>query len=364
MSRPGSTEVATPGRDPHVLWVSTSLATRGGVASFVRTMKETPLWTQWHVRHVATHSDGTVVARSLAYLRAWPALIREFACRPALVHIHMSSYGSFFRKSVVIWLSAALRRPVVLQVHGGEFHLFHASAAAPLQWYIRVSLESAAVVVALGRTWQQRLQVIAPKARIVVVPNSVRLARPVAQPRDGEPVQVLFLGRVEEAKGSFDLLEAWQVAFADRNEAVLTLAGDGDLERARRQITELGLGGSVELLGWVPPEDVPGLLERAHVLALPSHNEGQPMSVLEAMAHGLCVVASDTGGIPDLIDDDCGVLVPVQDRAALAAGLRRAVHDRPSRVRLGQNAWQRIRDEFDVSVASRRFDEIYRSVLQ
>lgn len=364
MSRPGSAETATPGRDPHVLWVSTSLATRGGVASFVRTMKETALWTQWRVRHVATHSDGTIVSRSFAYLRAWPSLIREFACRPALVHIHMSSYGSFFRKSLVIWFSAALRRPVVLQVHGGEFHLFHASAAPPLQWYIRVSVESAAVVVALGRTWQQRLQAIAPKARIVVVPNSVRLERPVAQPGQGEPVQVLFLGRVAEGKGTFDLLEAWHLAFGDRPEAVLTIAGDGELEQARGQIAELGIDRSVKVLGWVPPEDVPGLLERAQVLALPSHNEGQPMAVLEAMAHGLCVVASDTGGIPDLIDDGCGVLVPVGDVAALAAALRRVVSDDKARRSLGGKALQRIRDEFDVAVVSRRFDDLYRSVLR
>ena len=183
MSRPRSAETPAPRRDPHVLWVSTSLATRGGVASFVRTMKETPLWTQWRVRHVATHSDGSVVSRSFTFLRAWPSLLREFACRPALVHIHMSSYGSFFRKSLVIWFSAALRRPVVLQIHGAEFHLFHASAAC------------AAAVVHPGQpwkrqrswwhwvgTWQQRLQTIAPKARVVVVPNSVRPERPVAQP--------------------------------------------------------------------------------------------------------------------------------------------------------------------------------------
>ena len=87
------------------------------------------------------------------------------------------------------------------------------------------------------------------------------------------------------------------------------------------------------------------------------------MAVLEAMAHGLCVVASDTGGIPDLIDDRCGVLVPVGDKAALTAGLTRVLSRPEERIRLSKNAFERVRTEFDVDVVSRRFDDIYRSVL-
>lgn len=369
MSESSGSERAHVRRDPSVLWVSTSMATRGGVASFVRTMRETDLWTQWHVRHVATHRDGSPAQRVGAYLRALPALLGEAWRRPAIVHIHMSSYGSFFRKSVVVWLSALLRLPVVLQVHGGEFHRFHATAPAPLRWYIRVTVESARVVIALGTTWQQRLQTLAPKAEVVVVPNAVRPARLVAQPAPGEPVQMLFLGRVSESKGTFDLLDAWAAAIGDGTRARLTVAGDGEVERARQRVAKLGLEASVDVPGWVPAEDVLSLLERAQVLVLPSHNEGQPMAILEAMAHGLCVVATDTGGIPDLIGDQCGVdrcgvLVPLGDIAALTAALTRVVTAPEERIRLGSNALQRIRDEFDVAVVSRRFDEIYRTVLR
>jgi glycosyltransferase involved in cell wall biosynthesis len=80
------------------------------------------------------------------------------------------------------------------------------------------------------------------------------------------------------------------------------------------------------------------------------------------MAHGLCVVASAVGGIPELIDDRCGVLVPVDDVDALARALRRVVYDDDARIRLGSQALQRIRAEFDVDVVWRRFDALYREV--
>ena len=364
MPEGATAETVGPRRRPTVLWVSTSPSTRGGVASFVSMMQQTDFWTRWRVRHVTTHCDGSARQRIATYGRALPVFLHEaLRRRPALVHVHMSSYGSFFRKSVVVWLCALLRIRVVLQVHGAEFHQFHAASPAPLRWFIRATVESATVVVALGGVWQRRLLAVAPKATVVVVPNSVHPVGPAVQPAPGEPVHVLFLGRVGQRKGVFELLDGWAAAFGDGASARLTVAGDGEVERARRLVAERGLGRSVDILGWVSARDVSGLLARSQVLVLPSHNEGQPMAVLEAMAHGLCVVATDTGGIPDLIDHRSGVLVPVGDTAALVAGLTRVVTDAKERISLGDQALKRVRDEFDVAVVSQRLDDLYRSVL-
>ncbi|MGS0685640.1 glycosyltransferase family 4 protein [Nakamurella sp. GG22] len=352
-------------RQPSALWVSTSLDTRGGVASFVRMMRDTDFWDQWHVRHVATHRDGSIPKRIRTFLVALAVLVRELVLRrPAIVHVHMSSNGSFFRKSIVVWVSRLLRLPVVIHVHGGGFHQFQADAPSLLRRYIRVTIESAAAVVALGANWQLRLQALAPKAEVVVIPNAVRPGSSIAQPAPGEPVRVLFMGRVGEHKGTFELLDAWAVALGAGMIAQLTIAGDGEVDRARAQVAELSLGESVDILGWVPAQDVHNLLQSSHVLVLPSHNEGQPMAILEAMGHGLCVVATDTGGIPDLVDNQCGLLVPVGDTFALAAALARVVMHTDERIMYSNNALQRIRNDFDVSVVARRYDELYRSVLR
>ena len=100
------------------------------------------------------------------------------------------------------------------------------------------------------------------------------------------------------------------------------------------------------------------------VLVLPSRSEGQPMAVLEAMAHGLCVVVTDVGGISDMVDVSCGVFVPVDDSHALAAALGAVITDHARRERLGAAALQRVRERFDAEVAWRTIDAIYEEVAR
>lgn len=347
-----------------VLWVSTSTKTRGGVATYVRTMQASPLWGAWDIRHVATHRNGSAVAKVGAFAIGTAAFLREMVVRrPAVVHLHSSVYGSFARKSVLAWLARAAGVPIVLHVHGGAFSDFYARSPKVVQRYIRATLTGADRVVALGKTWARALHAIAPDARLAVVPNAVIPRTLVDQPGADEPVGVLFVGDLIENKGTFVLLEAWQ-RLSDGSSAELTLVGTGDDDRVRRTLAELGLSGRVRLTGWVPPSEVEGLLDRSHVLVLPSRFEGQPMAVLEAMAHGLCVVATAVGGIPDLVDEECGVLVPPDDVEALAGVLNSVISDSEKRTRLGAAALARVRERFDVDRTWRELDSLYEELTR
>ncbi|MHC6212169.1 glycosyltransferase family 4 protein [Rhodococcus ruber] len=346
----------------HVVWASTSMTTRGGVGSFVRTMHDTPLWDRWDIEHVSTHRNGSKPARIGAFANGLVVFLRALVNdRPDVVHLHTSIAGSFIRKATLAWVASVFRVPVVLHVHGSSFDRFHDRASFPIRLLIRSTLARAAVVVALGERWRQRLQKIAPDARVVVVPNAVRPATRVDQSSRNGPLHVLFLGEIGDRKGTFTLLEAWARIAEGTNSAYarLTVAGDGEVGRARERVRALALTDTVALPGWVPPEAVPQLLDSAHVLVLPSRDEGQPMAILEGMARGLCVVASTAGGIPDLVDDSCGVLIPADDTTALAAALERVLCDELLRTRLGLAAWERIRSDFDVDVVWRRFDDLY-----
>jgi glycosyltransferase involved in cell wall biosynthesis len=348
------------------LWVSTSTKTRGGISTFVRTVRETQLWHQWHIRHVPTHCNGSVATRIGAFAIGLLRFLFELAFhRPDIVHIHTSSNGSFFRKSLLLWISSVFRVPSVMHVHGSEFEAFFADATTVVRLLIRSTLERADTVVALGSTWADRLQDIAPQADVIVKPNAIRPGSPVEQ-RTEAPVHVVFLGAVGDRKGTFTLLDAWaKIAEGDGGlGARMTIAGDGEVDRARERVAALGVGASVEVLGWIASADVPELLASAQILVLPSRSEGQPMAILEAMAKGLCVVASNVGGIPELLDQSCGVLVHPDDVVELADALTLVISDHDARAQFAANALRRIREEFDVDVISRRFDELYERLLQ
>jgi glycosyltransferase involved in cell wall biosynthesis len=351
-----------------VLWVSTSMSTRGGIASYVRTIRDTPLWTRWETRHIATHRDGGPARKIVTFASAVPRYVRTLLTwRPDLVHMHMSSHGSFVRKAVLFWIARAFRVPVIVHVHGSRFDEFHDHLPAPLRRGVRSVLTQAVAVLTLGERWAGRIRRIAPGARVEVVPNAV-VVPAIPAPRGGGEPSVVFLGAIGERKGAFCLLEAWAKLAAEWDGPVrarLTLAGDGLVAEARRSIMELGIERSAQVRDWLPASEAAALLAAADVFVLPSRHEGQPMAVLEAMARGVCVVASDVGGIPELVEHGrSGLLVPPDDADALGAALRTALGDRTARERLGAAARQRVLTEFDVDVVWRRLDALYREVIE
>ena len=349
--------------DHQALWVSTSTHTRGGIATYVRAVQETAFWDEWSVQHVSTHRDGSKVVKLATFLGgAALFMVQLIRLRPNVVHLHSSADASFIRKATLFWMSRVTGVPVVLHIHGSSFHEYFAGSSPLVQAVIRSTLLHASAVVALGETWAERLRSIAPGARVVLVPNAVRVADEPRQPETGQSVGVVFLGRIGDRKGTFRLLDAW--ARLGERSATLTIAGDGEVDRARQRIDELGLDDSVDLFGWLPQSQVGELLDRADVLVLPSLNEGQPMAVLEAMARGLCVIAGDSGGLPEMVGEGCGVLVSAGDVDAIEKALKDVIEDPELRDRYGAAAYARARERYDVDVVSRQLDALYREVAR
>ncbi|KWX66504.1 glycosyltransferase family 4 protein [Mycobacterium sp. NAZ190054] len=351
--------------EQRALWVSTSTRTRGGIASYVRAMRQTPLWEDWNIRHVTTHRDGSAAVKIAVFaLGALQFVVELIRFRPDVIHLHASTRGSFVRKAILFWINRIVGTPVVLHMHGSGFPEDYERSPRAVRALTRATLRRAGAFVALGQVWADRMREITPDARILAIPNGVRLAPRTAQP-SGEPVTVVFLGRIGDHKGTFRLLDAWaklvcEPGFADS--ATLTIAGDGEVARAREYVRELCLQDTVTVHGWLSEEEVGDLLGHAHVLVLPSRNEGQPMAVLEAMARGLCVIAGNVGGLPEMLGSDGGILIPPDDAEAIAAALLPVVHDGELRTRYGAAAHARVRDQFDTRAVARRLDALYREV--
>jgi teichuronic acid biosynthesis glycosyltransferase TuaC len=137
---------------------------------------------------------------------------------------------------------------------------------------------------------------------------------------DGEIV--LYVGRLVFGKGLVELLKAFHGISANRPRARLVLVGDGPLEPALRRTAERrGLAGRVAFPGPAAAGQVAQWMQAADVLCLPSHSEGCPNVVLEAMSCGCPVVASDVGGVPEILSPQGGTLTPPADAARLAAAL-------------------------------------------
>ncbi len=183
--------------------------------------------------------------------------------------------------------------------------------------------------------------------RVVTVRNGIDLTRfAYTGPAPGGPV--VTVARLSPEKDVATLVRAAAVAVRERPSFRLEVAGDGACMLGLRRLTaELGLGQHVLFHGEV--RDVPALLGRAAVFALPSVEEGISLTLLEAMARGLPTVATRVGGNPEVVvDGETGALVPSRDPEALARALLRVLADPEAARRMGEAGRWRVEAHFDV----------------
>jgi teichuronic acid biosynthesis glycosyltransferase TuaC len=222
--------------------------------------------------------------------------------------------------------------PCVVKLHGSDINVI-TKIAGPRRlsaW----ALPRATRIVAVSRALADDVVALGvARERVTIVMNGVdsQLFHPgdraAARAELGLPAGPLavYVGNLKDVKGVVDLAPAWTHVVGQLPDATLAIVGDGPL-RGAIETAIAPLGERVRLAGAQPLAKVPTWMAAADVLVLPSHNEGTPNVVLEALACGRRVVATAVGGIPDLLTSDVlGALVPPRDPQALGAALVHAL---------------------------------------
>ena len=218
-------------------------------------------------------------------------------------------------------LRRRLRVPVVVSEHLSSF--VDGSLGRPQQALARQVFERADLVCPVSDDLAGRLAALAPRARLQVVSNVVDtdLFHPPAA-RHGGPARLAVVAGLHPRKGVDHLLRAL-VRVREETPAVLEVAGDGPARTDLETLADrLGIGTEVEFLGIQDRTGVAALMRRADLLVVPSLAENQPVVLLEAQASGLPVVASDVGGVREVVDAFAGRLVPSGDVDALAGAIK------------------------------------------
>lgn len=182
---------------------------------------------------------------------------------------------------------------------------------------------------------------------------------------DGRPPnRVLAVGRLAKHKGFDYLLRAAQLLHQRGTDVVIEFVGEGAEQRALAALArELGIADRVQFRGWLPFPEVRKAMSEATLLVHPSDGlgDGLPNVVREAMAVGTPVIASDVAGIPDALQDGCGVLVPPKDVAALANAIDALLADPAERARIAARARARAEERYDLWRNGARLAELLRS---
>lgn len=317
---------------------------------------ETLAYTGAMVESVSGSARGKLALGGLlsAERRAVARVARE--TRADLVHAHW-----WFPNALAA--AGAARRagvPLVITSHGTDLRLLERTpAAAPLARYAFRRADAVTCVsswlAAIARPFTPRQPIVAP------MPADTAVFVPGGQ-RSRE--RILFVGRLSEQKGILDAVEA--LARMRRTDAALDVVGEGALRAAvESRVGQLGLGDQVRFHASMPPRELAAMYQRAAALVVPSSGEGLGLVAVEAQLCETPVIAYDSGGLADVVQNDVtGLLVSTGNIDSLAAAAGRVLDDRALAQRLGETGRARALARFAPEAAARTYASIYREAVE
>jgi len=321
-------------------------------------------------KFIPTH-DGklNVINNSIFFAGAYFKIFFKllFDRKIKIVHIHGSSKGSFYRKYLVFLMAKSIfQKKIVYHLHGSEFHIFYKKANQLTKRGVKHLMTAADIVICLSPSWYTYLSDNFHIKNLCIVNNPVDMPALPDQSQIGNVSELvmLFLGRIGERKGVFDLLavlaknaEAW------RNKIKVVIGGDGEIERLLSFVKENKLEEIVEYAGWVDGKKKQDLLSRCDILILPSYNEGLPICVLEAMSYGKAIIATSVGGIPEVVKNgENGFLIAPGDKESLEKGICNLINNKILTKDMGRDSLIKVQP-YMISNVLNQLESVYKNEL-
>jgi glycosyltransferase involved in cell wall biosynthesis len=293
---------------------------------------------------------------------------REF--KPDVLHGHWAIPTG----PAIVAAARRLRVPSFITMHGGDVYVNEAEGYNfPTRWYVRPilkwTLRNATGLTAISDDCiEHALRAGAERDHISLIMNGADLRRfsPVADaPRPFGPKMIFACRQLFPRKGIRFLISAAAQLRARHPELQLLIAGDGfERPELEKQAADLGIGAVTKFLGWTANADLPQYFRACAVSVIPSLEEGFGIPAAEAMGCEVPVVASDAGGLPEVVDNGVtGLVVPKGDAAALAQAIDKLLSDPELSHRMGKAGRVRALARFDWARSAEKFVELYQAHL-
>ncbi len=349
-----------------VLMVGPDRGVHGGISAVVNNYYGAGLDSKVDLKYIGTMREGSKVKKLLIAATAYLSFLHALGSCD-VVHVNASSDSSIMRKSFFIKAAYRRNKKIVFHQHGGDFkNYFENQISEKRRNYLREILDMADVMLVLTKSWKDYFSGLTDAGKIQVFPNCV----PVESIPGGnipdfstgrDMTKLLFLGRICKDKGIDELLEAVS-AIAQKNKDIKLFVGGIYEEEGYKNRIESN--DHVKYLGWISGKEKEKYLKECGIYVLPSYYEGFPVSVLEAMAGGCVVVASEVGGIPDIVTNgENGVLIQPKDVESLKNAVLEVMESGSLAEKLRVSAYEKVRDNYSSSTSVENLVNIYKSLV-
>lgn len=248
-----------------------------------------------------------------------------------VIHIHGAKDGSILRKYFICFIGKKIfRKKIIFHIHAGGFDEYYTQGGKFYKYLCKFLLNNASAVVVLSERWNEFFKKNFKIKKLIVIKNPVEHHPAVdVQPSRSE-VTFLFLGRIADHKGIFDLVDLIIKEQAQmRGKCRFLIGGNHEVERLQKTIAEGGISDIAQYIGWVQNDEKHKALSACDYFILPTYEEGMPMTILEAFSYGKPVISTPVGSIPEVVEHNKnGILFNPGDMVALKSILHTAINDR------------------------------------
>lgn len=313
------------------------------------------------VFHPSTFEGGGLKKICMFIMQFVKGIILYVSFKPNLIHIHVSSHGSFYRKAFYIILSEIFRKKIIIHIHPTHFVDFIDSSGSLRRFFILTLLNRANLIITLTKQVQFALKnIYGLKCDIKVVSVPICLNDYEFHGAENrEKSTVLYLGWIIRNKGVYDLLLAAPSIKERIRDFRLIYCGNKETNKLRKMVLNSGLSAYIEVNDWLNSEGKKSLLEKVTALILPTYTEGIPNVILEAMASGVPIITTPVGGIPSILTDkiNCLYFNP-GDIADMIEKITCLLGNEEMQEEIVQNNRKLVK-QYDAKIISRTLEEIY-----
>ncbi|WMJ09603.1 glycosyltransferase family 4 protein [Nitrosomonas sp. sh817] len=359
-----------------VMLLGPSLTAVSGVSTHLNQLLQSPLADEFNLIHFQVGGEGRNETSVTKLVRLFLSPIQFSAevvnKKPQIIHLNTSlEQKSYWRDIAYLLIAKALRKKVVYQVHGGALPQVFFKNSRFLTKILKWVLLSTDVVVLLSQEELHAYQDFVRNHNLKVIPNAIEIGEDAHWKVDlslqNKPLQLIYVGRLAEVKGIFQIIEALAFVRAQGRDIRLVIAGSGpDMKKLQAIVNDKNLNAYASFAGAVYGEEKDRLWREADLFVFPTyHREGLPYAVLESMAARTPPIVSPVGAIPDVMEDGVhGYFVPSRDPKALAEIIERLDDDRALIRKMGQACRERIEDYYTVIRLAEDFRNLYRNLMK
>jgi glycosyltransferase involved in cell wall biosynthesis len=334
----------------------------GGIASVLKSYSKTFLWEKYNISILDPYSEKGNLCKLFNFffgLLTFPYLSRL----TSIVHLHVGGHISLTRKCFFLLLSKIFHKKIILHIHNIRTILFLKDGPKLvikiLNWVIGFS----DVIIVLSSSMKKELEKI-QNNKIIKVLNNPCSVNPIRNNINKKSdCNIFFAGLICKEKGCYDLLYSFQRILIKKPNLKLVMAGNGEIDKIKKIISDIGIEKSVRLTGWIDDKGMEKEYNNATIFCLPSYQEGMPIVLIEAMAYRLPVITTPVGVINDFIKSGVnGMITPVGNIQMLSKNILKLLEDKKLRMVISNNGYKLAVQKFSREKIVKNLDYIYKQI--